>query len=225
MLKTKDLVPEVYTRMSRDFQLIGHIYEIIFNYLKTNIDTISNLPLSKNSDPRLLELVCSTLGFEISHEYDQDQLAKLCSIFVQLMRNKGNLDAIVMVLNMLCNLAGAEDECYIAQDEENPWELYLFVPTEVTNFVLLRDVMNYIMPSGVLYRIISTTVIETTIKTLLKNSDSVTVVRKAADCLQSRTFKTSDKDKLSDGKYYENTDGAYSIAQSISTFKSKDTIK
>lgn len=206
MIKTKDLVPTVYTKMSRDFQLMGHIYDVVFNYLKTNINSMNQLPLMQESDSRLLELLCCTLGFDTTHQYDEDQLAKLCSIFIQIMKNKGSLHSIDLTLAMLCNLAGSSDEAYVAQDDNSPWELYIFVPSKVTNFVLLRDVLNYVIPSGVTYRIISSEIIKQNIETIIKNIDSVKFYTHTLDYSKSMVLSTEMISKLKehDTEYFEN---------------------
>ena len=48
MIKTKNLTPENYYKQSRDFQLIGRIFDFVLNYLKTNVDAVSNNPFSED---------------------------------------------------------------------------------------------------------------------------------------------------------------------------------
>ena len=50
MIRLQDLVPNVYYEKSRDFQFIGRLFDIVLNSVKTNSDTLYNLPSGKNKD-------------------------------------------------------------------------------------------------------------------------------------------------------------------------------
>ena len=56
MIRMQDYTPEVYYRKSRDFQFIGRLYDLVFNYMKTNADLVYNVPFSDCSDDQLIEL-------------------------------------------------------------------------------------------------------------------------------------------------------------------------
>ncbi len=47
----------------------------------------------------IIDLICSTLGFKAKHEYNNNQLIGLCSIYMLCMKNKGTLKAIKLVLD------------------------------------------------------------------------------------------------------------------------------
>ena len=74
MIKTQLLTPEVYYKESRDFQFFGRLYDIIFNYLKTEIDLIRSFPNNNTQDTKFLELILKTLNFRNLREYQLDQL-------------------------------------------------------------------------------------------------------------------------------------------------------
>lgn len=154
MIKTIDMVPEVYYKESRDFQIFGRIFDIVFNYLKYNSNTISNYPLSKNSNKNLLELLCTTLGFKSLRNYNDDQLNILCSIFSLLIKNKGNIKSIELLLNILANVENIHEVCEVTQDIHNSYNINIFIPSKVKNITLFEDVLNYILPAGMQYKII-----------------------------------------------------------------------
>lgn len=145
MINTKYLVPEVYYDRSRDFQLMGRTYDIIFNYLKTNIDTISNNPLSNDSDKKLINLVASTLGFKQLHNYNTDQLKAICSVYQLAIRNKGNIQSLKIVLDTLLHVAGISESVEI--DITGP-VIRIMVPPELTDLTLFYDMLDYILPAG-----------------------------------------------------------------------------
>ena len=80
MIKIKDQLPNVYYDASRDFQILGHLYEVLLNYAKTNVDMLYLLPNGIEADTRATELLATTLGFKLRRNYDKEQLAALVSI-------------------------------------------------------------------------------------------------------------------------------------------------
>lgn len=146
MIKTKYLVPEVYYDRSRDFQLMGRTYDVIFNYLKTNADTISNNPLSDDSDNKLINLVSTTLGFKQLHQYNTNQLKAICSIYQLAIKNKGSLNSIKLVVDALLNVNGIDEE---AEIEVSNYTLIVKVPSSLTDLTLLNDMLDYILPAGI----------------------------------------------------------------------------
>lgn len=151
LIKTENLVPSVYYKHSRDFQVLGRAYDIIFNYIKSNTDTIHNLPLSSKSDRRLLELMCSTLGFKIKHTYNEQQLYAICTMFTTLIKNKGTLKAVEDTVNILLEVDNIEEPAEVVLSEDNT-SVDIYLPAEI-NLTLLYDLFDYIMPAGISYNI------------------------------------------------------------------------
>ena len=85
MINIFNQVPTVYTSMSRDFQYMCWLINIVLNSVKHNVDGLYELPNTK-TDTRLAELLAMTLGFKIRRRYNQEQLAALVSIFPQLLQ-------------------------------------------------------------------------------------------------------------------------------------------
>ena len=157
MIKTRNLVPEVYYNRSRDFQLLGRIYDVIFNYMKMNTNLINNLPYEQNIDDKLISLVTTTLGFKEVHEYNTKQLKGLCSIFVQCLRNKGSLASIQQLLNLLLNIEDEEEPAEVHYDLDNPQLLNIYIPQSIKDTSLFEDMLFYVLPAGMSYRIIKET--------------------------------------------------------------------
>lgn len=145
LIKFQDLTPEVYYKRSRDFQYIGRLFDLVLNNAKMNTDIISSLPLNPDMDPRLLDLLALTLGFKSKHEYNTKQLAALCSIFPFVLRNKGSKLAIETACNALLNAEGITKEASI--DVKNQ-TISIFLPSELSDLNLLKDLLNYILPAG-----------------------------------------------------------------------------
>ena len=145
LIKFQDLTPEVYYKRSRDFQYIGRLFDLVLNNAKMNIDIISSLPLNPDMDPRLLDLLALTLGFKSKHEYNTKQLAALCSIFPFVLRNKGSKLAIETACNALLNAEGITKGASIEVSNQT---VSIFLPSELSDLNLLKDLLNYILPAG-----------------------------------------------------------------------------
>lgn len=148
MIKLKNLTPEVYYNKSRDFQFIGRIFDTVINYIKTNIDTIYNLPLSDNMDRRYLDLLALTLGLKLNHNYNLEQLYAICTVFEEALKNKGNLTSITLVVEALLRLQNAESSLIPEYDSENHI-LNLYLPLVLQDNQLLNDLLDYILPAGI----------------------------------------------------------------------------
>ena len=73
MITYKNLVPDIYYERSRDFQILGAYYDLIFNYMKQNADLVST-GLTEDVDDELIDLIITDLGFKESHSYNIRQL-------------------------------------------------------------------------------------------------------------------------------------------------------
>lgn len=153
MIKTRKLIPNIYYDKSRDFQVLGKTYDIIFNYLKTNTDLLRENSLEILEDKTLTNLLASTLGFKVKHFYDNEQLAAICSIFLECLKNKGNLRSIKLVLNLLNHIERCDEECVVTRDAENPTLLNIYIPPKITDITLFEDILDYILPASLSYHI------------------------------------------------------------------------
>ena len=148
MIRLQDLVPNVYYEKSRDFQFIGRLFDIVLNSVKTNSDTLYNLPSGKNKDERLLNLLAFTLGFQPKHHYNSKQLEAICSVLPLVIKNKGSLNAIIIATNAILHAEGlTQSLSYSIAPRES---ITLYLPTQLSDLTLLSDLMNYILPA-VLY--------------------------------------------------------------------------
>lgn len=175
MIKIRNLVPNVYYQHSRDFQLIGRLYELALTAVKTNSDLLYNLPNNENSDVIFLDLLSTTLGFKTLHNYNVNQLKALCSCFIEVIRNKGNITSIEKACNALISAEGITKTIYI--DTSNTKKgLVLYIPQELSDITLLRDLLEYILPVGCTYTIVKTLNISHNIETIIPVADEVNII-------------------------------------------------
>lgn len=154
MIKLKDQIPGIYYEASRDFQILGHLYEVVLNYSKTNADMLYLLPDGIDADARSTELLATTLGFRLRRNYDKEQLAALVSIFPKLLKIKGTKAAVDLAGNALVKASGVPG-AFTSILEDNI--LTVRIPIELTDITLFMDLLPYILPFGIRVSVIRAT--------------------------------------------------------------------
>lgn len=171
MIKTQKLVPNVYYKESRDFQLLGRIMDILFNSVYNNTKIISKNINNIENKGFLLELLCTSLGFKLKQEYNNEQLNGLSSIFLELLKNKGNINSIKLLVNLLLHIEGIDEQVKIEIDEEGV--LNIFIPSDILDLNLFYDVLDYIIPAGVIYNVRQSIVIKANMSDQYVYNDSI----------------------------------------------------
>ena len=172
MIKLQDLTPSVYYEQSRDFQFIGRLYDIVLNYIKTNADNLYTLPIGKNMDEKLLNLLALTLWFQSKHHYNSKQLLAICSVLPLILKNKGSLNAILIAVNSILYAEGINQALDYEFKNNN---LVLYLSPDLSDLTLLKDIMIYILPAGIGCDMIKEIQSVNKIETILTTTDKVTV--------------------------------------------------
>ena len=166
MIRVRDLTPEVYYDHSRDFQLLGRLYELIFNYIKTNSDTIYYIPSASSINSEELELLAYTLGFKSKHDYPINQLRAVCGSISQILKNKGTLISVEQALKALLRAEEIKDNPTVLKDRDdlgNPLpSIKIYIPEKLTDINLFKDLLEYILPAGITYSIVNNSLLTTT---------------------------------------------------------------
>lgn len=148
MIKLQDYTPEIYYKESRDFQFIGRLFDIVLNAVKTDADTIYNIPISDNSDDKLIDLMAMTLGFQAKHHYSGKQIRAICKVFPEILRKKGSIEAVLIACNAIFAAEGLEQKTQYDFTGDKVKTLNLYIPQEFKDIVLLNDVLTYVLPAG-----------------------------------------------------------------------------
>jgi hypothetical protein len=176
MIRLQDLTPAVYYEQSRDFQLIGRLYDLVLNYVKTNAANLYNLPVGKNMDEQLLNLLALTLGFKPSKNYNSKQLQAICSVLPTILKHKGSIQALVIATNALLAAEGVKQPLdYTLHPKKG---LTLYVAQELQNLNLLTDLLDYLLPAGISCNLVKETQKLGKAETNLEFSDTVTIYNK-----------------------------------------------
>ena len=204
MIKLQELTPSVYYEQSRDFQFIGRLYDIVLNYIKTNADNLYTLPIGKNMDEKLLNLLAFTLGFQSKHHYNSKQLLAICSVLPLILKHKGSLNAILIAVNSILYAEGINQALDYEFKNNN---LILYLSPNLSDLTLLKDIMIYILPAGIGCDMIKEIQSVNKIKTILTTKDEVTVYKDIASKFNKILDVRDDgiKEMLANGKPANNT--------------------
>ena len=204
MIKLQDLTPSVYYEQSRDFQFIGRLYDIVLNYIKTNADNLYTLPIGKNMDEKLLNLLAFTLGFQSKHHYNSKQLLAICSVLPLILKHKGSLNAILIAVNSILYAEGINQALDYEFKDNN---LVLYLSPDLSDLTLLKDIMIYILPAGIGCDMIKEIQSVNKIETVLTTKDEVTVYKDVASKFNKILDVRDDgiKEMLANGKPANNT--------------------
>ena len=155
MIKLKDYTPSVYYKESRDFQLLGRLFDVVLNSVKTEADLMYYMPVSDNSNDKLLNLLALTLGFKANKQYNSKQLRAICSVFPEIIRNKGSIKAVQVACNALFNASGAEQNLdYDFTANKDKMELNLYIPQDFGDVSIITNLLSYVLPAGMSCNII-----------------------------------------------------------------------
>ena len=204
MIKLQELTPSVYYEQSRDFQFIGRLYDIVLNYIKTNADNLYTLPIGKNMDEKLLNLLAFTLGFQSKHHYNSKQLLAICSVLPLILKHKGSLNTILIAVNSILYAEGINQALDYEFKDNN---LVLYLSPELSDLTLLKDIMIYILPAGIGCDMIKEIQSVNKIETILTAKDEVTVYKAVASNFNKILDVRNDdiKEMLASGKPANNT--------------------
>lgn len=156
MIKTQKLTPEVYYKESRDFQFFGRLYDVLFNYLKTETDLIRSFPLNNTQNTIFAELILKTLGFRNLREYQLDQLLAVAKSWIRIIKNKGSLEAVHDVVRLILRTENL-DRKYEVYVEDSFFDNVPTIVIRIKDLIsseetsLLEEMLNYILPIGISY--------------------------------------------------------------------------
>ena len=187
MIRMQDYTPEVYYRKSRDFQFIGRLYDLVFNYMKTNADLVYNVPFSDCSDDQLIELLALTLGFKAKHQYPGNQLRAVCSVFSEILRTKGT---IKIACAAIFKSEGIIDEVEYELKNHNS-KIIVYVPQQINNLTLMNDLLDYILPAGMTCTIVKEMKLKKTKETNLGTTDSLEMMKRDNTIIYSGNYSSS----------------------------------
>lgn len=167
MVRTETQVPSNYYTRSRDFQLLGRIFDLSMNSSKDFADSVLGCADGSALDGRMLPLLAKTVGFDCRDGHAASDLLMACRGFKSILRRKGSEQAIVDCVSLLMrsqNVDSTFDVTIINKRSETGadgkdvsvpvYEVRVMVPKELNDIALLEDLLDYVLPAGYVLNII-----------------------------------------------------------------------
>lgn len=162
LIRLQDNVPEVYPEDSRDFQLFCHLYDVVVNGLKYDIDGVKRLVNSHDCKSTTLQLLQTKLGFFTEKQFTDVSLRSVLEAFPLLVRKKGTVTAIKEAVYLFLKTINIETSILITviNDEPSSKEKILYgsyitdhsiligIESSIRDTSLLYEVLKYIIPFG-----------------------------------------------------------------------------
>ena len=178
--------PEYYPDYSRDFQLICRAYNCLIANEKFDIDTLIYSIDTSKCNAKLLELLCTKLGFFTKKSFMSTQLRYILHGFVPAVRKKGTKQAIEWVVRLFLKALNLDSVVFIniikkveisgKIDHNNSYIVQIGIRSTRVDTTLLEEVLKYILPTGFKYQIIFYISPDTAAFTYLYYKDNVSVI-------------------------------------------------
>lgn len=150
MVKVNKLVPEIYSKESRDFQLFSRSLDIIFNYSKYNSSLINY------SSDTLINLLSIKLGYKLNVTIS-NKLHSFIKCLNIIQKYKGSIYGVKMAISSFLNASGINEQPDVDPrvSSEGLNVLVISIPDDLTSedIVILEKVLDYILPVSTLYYI------------------------------------------------------------------------
>ena len=141
----------MYTSTSRDFQLIGRLYDCIINGIKFDVDSMLDIINTDNIDSRLLKLLQTKIGFFSSRDITDESLRYVLKAFPEIVKHKGSLKSIKQAVCTFLKLNGIKSNVYINitnNSLSNPYTVEIGIDDSIKNTYILNEIFKYILPTG-----------------------------------------------------------------------------
>lgn len=157
LFRVQENTPDVYYEESRDFQLLGRLYDCVINGLKYDIDSVEYLIDTKNCKSKILQLLETKLGFFTNQTYNDNDLRYILRAFATMVKNKGSVLAIQQAINVflkLNHITSAIKIWYISNStvvygtQVPDHTIVVGLTSQIDNWSLLLDVLRYLLPTG-----------------------------------------------------------------------------
>lgn len=147
MFRLQNNTPEAYINNSRDFQLFCRLYDTINNGVRFDINTITNIldPLQIND--RMLNLLCTKMGFFTKLNIPENVLRVILDSFPYAVKYKGSIRGIKYAVSSILKLEGTFEEPEVIMNNET-YTIQIFTAVKIKNKKALEEYLRYIIPLG-----------------------------------------------------------------------------
>lgn len=162
IFRLQENMPDVYVRKSRDFQLLCNSFDAVFNGVKNDIDSITNVVDTRLCSERLLPLLQTKLGFFTNKHLTATELRTVLQAFKYIVRDKGSRTGIREAIEVFLKVANASNKSriqivdnFVSIDghisETRPGNTYIVevaIEGQQMDTTLLTELLKYVLPAG-----------------------------------------------------------------------------
>ena len=151
LFKLEENVPDIYVEMSRDFQLLCRVYNILVN---SNIITQSKIRQQLNIeqiDDKLLKLLAGRLGFNSDNYIPTEVMRSILLQFPFMIKNKGTKVGIEQAIKSVIKQTSKVNSVYVSDITIATGEIKVTVESDDASAVdmsYLSNVLKYVVPVG-----------------------------------------------------------------------------
>ena len=151
LFKLEENVPDIYVEMSRDFQLLCRVYNILVN---SNIITQSKIRQQLNIeqiDDKLLKLLAGRLGFSSDNYIPTEVMRSILLQFPFMIKNKGTKVGIEQAIKSVIKQTSKVNSVYVSDITIATGEIKVTVESDDASAVdmsYLSNVLKYVVPVG-----------------------------------------------------------------------------
>ena len=162
VLRLQNMIPDIYTSESRDFQILCRIADCLYNGVKFDIDSMPKVLDTKLCREEILNLLQTKLGFFTNKTLTSTQLRYALMTFPLLVRNKGSITSVLGAVSTFLHMLGIKSEikAWITDVDLDlngnvikNHTVVIGIGTTLTDTTMLDELFRYILPAGFEYYI------------------------------------------------------------------------
>lgn len=147
MMKLEKMTPSVYCEESRDFQLFCRLYNIVFNGVKYDIDSMINLLDVYKCKESMLDYMATRVGYYPRlKSIDERAMRIIIDSFPYLLRNKGSKKGIETAIFIWLQIINSNRDYRIDLFTDNL--IKVKIEGKPRSLKLLQEIMRYVIPTG-----------------------------------------------------------------------------
>lgn len=151
MLRLQNNTPSIYCQKSRDFQLFCRLYDAVNNGVKFDIDSIININDPTLISDRIINLLCTKVGFFPKHNYNTSLLRGIIQVFPYMIEYKGSIRGIEYAIRTILKFEDIKGSYQIIIPPDIEGQIDIYTSIELENKLALNDLLSYVLPVGYIY--------------------------------------------------------------------------
>lgn len=153
IIRLSDKTPEIYSKESRDFQLLCNVFDCFVNGIKSDIDSMIDVVNTERCPSRLLPLLATRIGFFTDAELTDEDLRMILASYPHILKNKGSELAIRQCINLFQRMRKINVLTEITienKDAEgnNKYTITIGLNTGWIDTYVLDELVKHILPTG-----------------------------------------------------------------------------